>query len=526
MTRDSALLVTAFFVMAALNYAFSVALSWLLPPEQFGQVGVAQSLLLLMALVVGSGFAWTTAYDVAAAGVTDKARRSFRAAWLANTALGLLLAGGLWIAYATGWLPLGPAYRAVVPLVGLTTVLLAARSVVNGAARGLYRFGLVAVNLVGEVAIKAAGGLALVGIGAGVAGVMAGFALGAAAALAHSLWIVGPARLWRGRDWFDGQVVTATIPLFMGVLGPALMLNLDVLGLKLLAPAGQGDELIGFYQAAVILTRTPIFVAQSLTLVLFSYVAGSTEDKETRRQGEGEKRRSHLVPLSPSLPVSLSPCLLYARAAVGVWAKVLLPAGLVLALAPQAALSLFFPAPYQATAPALRIAAGGGVLLALVTLLNGVAQAAGERRRPAVAGGLAVITQLVTLTWLVPGWGALGAALSLLTGGAVALIGIAPAFIPQPRSLALYLPRSSAPLLILVASLLLLPDGGRGAAAFKLGLTGLAYLIALIGLSLSGSALRRPRPGPGTRTGHPFARFLNVLLEVDHDTPTPNPSAN
>ncbi len=410
-TRDGALMIAAFFGMAVLNYAFSVALGWLLPPEQFGQVGVAQSLLLLTALVVGSGFTWTAAYDVAALGITDETRRRFRVAWAANTVLGLLLAGGLWAAYALGWLPLGPAYRAVVPLVGLTTILLAARSVVNGAARGLYRFGPVALNLAGEVAVKVGAGLALVAIGAGVVGVMAGFAAGAAAALLHSLWIVRPARLWRGQRWLDRRVVTATAPFFVGVLGPALMLNLDVLGLKLLAPAGQGDELAGLYQAAVILARTPVFIAQSLALVLFSYAAGTI-----RENGQ-------LPSFAPHTPGRA-----YVRTAVRAWAGLLLPAGLALVLAPRAVLALFFPAHYQMAASALRVAAGGGVLLALVTLLNGVSQAAGDRRRPAVAAGLAVIVQVGILVWLVPDWGILGAALSLLAAGSVALLGLLPTF--------------------------------------------------------------------------------------------------
>ncbi len=476
--KHGTIFIAAFIATSVLNYAFGVALSWLLSPAQFGVLGVAQSLLLLTALLVGSGFAWVVAGDVAASGVTDKTRRRFRTAWTANVALGLFLAGGLWAAYAAGWLPLGPLYRTVMPLVGLTTVLLAARSVVNGAARGLYRFGPVAVNLVGEVAIKAGAGLALIAVGAGVTGVMAGFALGAAAALAHSLWIIRPARLWHGRGWSDGQVLIVTVPLFLGVLGPALMLNLDILGLKLLAPAGQGDELTGFYQAVVILARTPIFVAQSLTLVLFSYVAGmSGGDKETGGRGDKETRsREDTLLVSPS---PLRPISFYTRTAVRVWIKLFLPAGLALALAPQAALSLFFPAQYQAAAPALRIAAGGGTLLALVTLFTGVAQAAGDRRRPAVAAGLAVIAQVLTLTWLVPGWGALGAALSLFVASSVALIGLAPAFTSLLRSPAPLLLRSSAPLLALAVPLLLLPDGGRGAAAFKLGLAGLAYLMVL-----------------------------------------------
>ena len=199
-TTHSIVLVATFAATAVINYAFGVGMSWLFPPSQFGILGVAQSLLLLLALTVGSGFAWTAAQDFAALGVTDETRRRFRSAWLLNVMLGLALGGGLWAAFLFGWIPLGHGYRWAVPLVSLTTVLLAARSVVNGVVRGLYKFVPLAVNQIAEALIKAAAGLALVFAGGGVAGVMAGFAFGTAAALAHSLWVTRGARLWHPPD--------------------------------------------------------------------------------------------------------------------------------------------------------------------------------------------------------------------------------------------------------------------------------------------------------------------------------------
>jgi O-antigen/teichoic acid export membrane protein len=320
---------------------------------------------------------------------------------------------------------------------------------------------------------------------------MAGFALGTAVALVHSLWVTRATRLWRGEGWTDRQVVTTTLPLFVGLLGTALMLNLDILGLKLLALPGMGDELAGFYQAAVILARTPVFVAQSLTLVLFSYVAGSKGETSARpeemlRQGSttGDSRLG------------------YVWDAVRAWVRLLLPAGLVLMLAPRAALSLFFPLQYQAAAPALRVAAAGGVFLALVTMLTGVLQAAGDRRRPAIAAALATLTQVVVLVWLVPVWGALGAAASLLAAGGVALIGLAPALRGQVE---IRLLREGLPLLALVMPLLFLPDGGRGAALLKLGLAGLSYFAVLLGVH-RWTVSRTERPAAL------FGQFVHILM--------------
>jgi O-antigen/teichoic acid export membrane protein len=81
-TRHSAILIGAYIATSVLNYAFGVGLSWFFSPDQFGVLGVAQSLLLLVALAVGSGFTWTAAQDIAANGLNEDTRRRFR--WLSS----------------------------------------------------------------------------------------------------------------------------------------------------------------------------------------------------------------------------------------------------------------------------------------------------------------------------------------------------------------------------------------------------------------------------------------------------------
>lgn len=477
--RHSAVVIGAFIATSVLNYVFGVGLSWFLEPADYGVLGVAQSLLLVAALVVSAGFSWTANRDIAAEGLSEETRTRFRTAWLGNVILGTVVAGLLYGVYRLQILDLGPAYRAIVPLVGLTAIILAARSVLNGAAQGLYRFGPIALNQVAEVAVKFSAGLALVALGFGASGVMAAFALGAFLALLHSLWIVRPARLWEGPGWLERDVLRSTAPLFIAMLGPALMLNLDILGLKLLAPAGRGDEMAGFYQASVILARIPVFTSRSLLMVVFSYTAGA--GRQTNPPD-------------------------YARAAVRIWQRLLLPAGLALALAPQAALTIFFPATYQAAAPALRVAAAGGALLALATLLTGIAQAEGRRRFSAVAAALATTVQLVTLAWLVPRWGVLGAATSLLAAGLVAALLMGWLYVPGKLPAPSAWLKASWPLAVLAIPLLLLPDGPRLAALLKFGVAGVAYLAALF-LNLSPGEGRPSRPR-GLRMAH----LLNVLI--------------
>jgi O-antigen/teichoic acid export membrane protein len=463
--KHSLVLIVAYIAIATLNYAFGVLLSWFFSPAEFGMLGVAQSLLHLVALVAGSGFAWTAARDAAQGPVTDETRRRFRSAWLMNVVLGVFLGLGLWSVYVAGLLSLGVNYRYVIPLLSLTVILLAARSVFNGLARGLYRFEAVGLNLVGEVLVKIVVGLGLVALGFGVAGVMLGFATGAAASLLHAWWVIRPAQMWRGEGWFDKRVIGATLPLFASLLGTALMMNLDVLGLRMLSPAGQGDELSGLYQAAVILARTPVYLAQAMTLVLFSYASG----RESRITGGVEPPSNHLV------------------AALRSWSRFLVPAIIVLVIAPGTALSLFFPDHYQAADGALRVAAVGGGLLALVNLISGVLHARGQRRRPAVAAIVATVAQILVLLWLVPRLQVIGAGLSLVAAGSVALVSLSSAYwsrlwwrrkvqmLRQPAMLA----RLLVPLLLLLIPLLLLPDGHRVLAIVKFTIAGSGYLIGL-----------------------------------------------
>jgi O-antigen/teichoic acid export membrane protein len=465
-TRHSVYLVISYAVTSGLNYFFGVVLSWHFTPAQFGVLGVAQSLLLLLALAVGSGFAWTAAHDFAAGGINAETRRKFRTAWLANLVMGLGMGGLVWLSYRLHLLDFGPAYQPIIPLIVLTVVLLALRAVTNGVLRGLYLFGPVSFNLVLEVILKAGVGLGLVALGWGVKGVLLGFVVGALVSLLHSGWAVRRVNLFEGPGWFDARVIRVTIPLFVSMLSTALMLNLDVLGLKLLAPAGRGDELSGFYQAAIILARTPVFLAQALTLVVFSYAV-------RQNLGPGEQ---------PNSEHSLA-------SALRSWYRFLLPIGLVLILAPHTVLVIFFPLQYQASGFILQVATLGCVILALITLLNGVLQASPNRDRPAAIIAIATLAQIITLIVLVPRLGAYGAALSLVIAGTVTLTGLVPHLLPGMRRLGrtiqggerwAWLLRQAAPLWVMAFPLILIPDLNRMNALLKLGLAGTSYLAALL----------------------------------------------
>lgn len=486
----------AFVAASVMNYAFSLILSWILPKSEFGIFGVAQSLVMITALTVACGFPWTAAHVLASSGATSDSRKCFRACAVYNSAFGIVLAAAIWGAYAFGLLRFGEAYKYVVALVAITTVIMAMASVVIGAMRGLYHFGPVAVAMVGEVIVKVGLGLAMVALGAGVPGVMFAFAVGSGAALCYALWVIRPYGLWRGKGVLNLGVLTITAPLFWGILGPSFILNLDILGLKLLEPLSRSDHLAGHYQAAVILARLPVFIAQSIALVLFSYISSLKSATPDATQAVTRRTTRQIAIESFG----------YAKAAIKIWTRVLFPAALTFILAPHSSLNLFFPAYYLVARTSLRVAAAGGAVLALVTIIACVFQARGNRRRPAFATTVAVAVQILTLIWLVPQYHTIGAALSLLMAALVALASLGSILIHLSRTAMILMGSMTAttkavralrhvallllPILALALPLVLIPDGGRGMAGFKIGISWVSYLVALIACRLASHELR------------------------------------
>jgi O-antigen/teichoic acid export membrane protein len=58
-------LVARLALISALNYGFSLALAWLLVPEEFGKVAIVQTVLWLGAILLNAGFPWLAAIVVA-----------------------------------------------------------------------------------------------------------------------------------------------------------------------------------------------------------------------------------------------------------------------------------------------------------------------------------------------------------------------------------------------------------------------------------------------------------------------------
>ena len=170
--KGSVALLASFVAIAALNYAFAVTMSWLLPIERYGAVGVGQAVLLTGATIGAAGFPWALARAIAQARSPETQARAFRAALLGNGLLGL----GLMVVVAgvalSGRVEPAAIYTPILMMASVVIGILALNAVLSGALQGLLLLRELALVRLTEVVVKSFAGLFLVMAGLGVVGAM------------------------------------------------------------------------------------------------------------------------------------------------------------------------------------------------------------------------------------------------------------------------------------------------------------------------------------------------------------------
>lgn len=373
-------MLVSFAFTSIINYAFGIAIGWLVIPSDFGLFAFVQTLVLLGALVLNAGFAWSLTTSIA--GATPLQRPLLiRGAIIQNVVLAGILSLSVVFAFALGPLQNGLETWSIVVLVTLSMPFLAVVSVEMATMRGLERFGELAFLRIFEMACKAAGGLLLVSVGYGIQGAVAGFLIGAVLASCVGGWRVNKLVEMRVRGQVAFPPMSITINVFSSLVGLAFLLNLDIVALKLFTDDER--ELTGFYQAAIVLANTSYYVATALFDVLLPKL---TKSKDAHQQ---------LLVLSETLRVILI---------------FLVPINIVLTLEPVAVLALIFPASYIASAEPLRILAIGNIFLILTAMFVTFFNAVGRSTLAAKVILTLVTLEVVLLNVFVPRYFALGAA--------------------------------------------------------------------------------------------------------------------
>jgi O-antigen/teichoic acid export membrane protein len=223
----------------------------------------------------------------------------------------------------------------------------------------------------------------------GIGGVAMALLVSAAVAAVWSLWSLRDQ--WPGR----GPIAAArtfvdAVPLSIATTGFGMLGTLDVLLLGALGHGtGAAAAAVGIYQAAAIIGRAPFFLGSAISEAVFPHIA--------RARTLADAHRVTMTALR-FLPL------------------VLVPAQLVLLIAPKWALSIVLPAAYADATGPVRIITLGTIGLLLADVLLKALLARGFGGVVAMLVPVAVGVQLAGLALLVPPFGAIGAAWSFAAG--------------------------------------------------------------------------------------------------------------
>lgn len=464
---------------SVLNYGFSLIMGWLLLPGDFGWLAFAQAVILVAGLVLQQGFTWSLARAVANAEGGDRGPL-VRGALVANLVLAVSMGTVVAGLFAAGPLRSGLETGAVASIVALSFLFISLAATARGCAQGSERFGMVAALQVTEILCKVLAGTTLVLLGFGATGAIAGFLIGGLAATALGVYFLVYKLDVRPTGKIELPAIRLAGPMFVALLGLSLLLNLDLVALKLFT---EERTPVGYYQAGLVLANAPYYlVTVSFVQVLFVRLARLGNLPETRR-AVGE--------------------------ALGLVATLVLPIEVVLMIVPEQALLALFPDAYASGASALRLLAVGNALLILAAVLSAAFQAVGRGRVPALVFVAVVLPECLMLWRVVPTNGITGAAAVFATTAAVAFLALGTLYLREAgldvlRHTAGWLFRYAAAVVVGVAV---------GSITFGLGLGtnpavllgGGCYLVSLLLLRLLDPlALLGKRPLPGRPlTSHP-----------------------
>jgi O-antigen/teichoic acid export membrane protein len=399
----------------------SVILARGLGPAEFGIYGVIISVLTWTQLLLNGGVPGATAKLFA--------QQPERAASIEQTARAVLISAGLAL-FALGWLAapalarlLGiPSAAHVLRVALLDLPLMATYFAWQGALYGRARFGTLASSLVVHTLVKLVGIVLLAVLGLSVTGAILAQVAASIGVLGYLFAVVPPSRTMPAAELARPMLVMA-LPLSLYAMALQIHVNL---GLWLLSAAGTAGATLGFFVAALNVSRTLTVVQAVLSGLVFASMsrALAQRDESTARLHLKEGARLALLlvaPVAALLSVDANPVVTL------LFGSGYSPAGSILrwqliAFALFPLLDLCFMAlaadgraAYSAWLLAALIAPGAGLCLVLVNSHGGAGAAAAQAIVVAMGTALAALA-----TWR--RFRTLLAPLTLLrVGGATAL---------------------------------------------------------------------------------------------------------
>ncbi len=376
----------------AFRYAFLMMAGWLLTPNEYGLLGVSLAVLAIGGLLLG-GFPWAATKFTS----EDRGSFAFRTVLLANLGLAIVFGCLLYVGYSLGLLGHEGKYGFVLIFLIVLGLLAAVGGIYDGILRGLFRFKELGIIRALDQLVTL-GGVGFILLGWGLGGALLGVILGFVVATVLGWYFTRDRDFLRGGRWWEREVQSFGWPMIVGGASAYLLMNLDIIGLKIWGGA-DGDILAGQYQVALVLARMPLVMVLGTVLeTLFPFVARYSTDKEKVEAYIDRIVRYALV--------------------------FCIPIALALAILPGKLLGLLFPQTYQAAASALSVLSVGYLVLTFNFVFSKTLQAAVGPTSPALVFLVAAVVQLGLLYALVPRYGLWGAAASTALAATIALAGL------------------------------------------------------------------------------------------------------
>lgn len=391
-SRSSLITGIAFLGVSILSYAFVNVMAWLLPIADYGVLGLAQSYILIAATLLNSGFPWGLARILARQHSLQEGYRAAKSAFIGNLLLATCICTIIIIGNLFAGLRFGSNTAPMLALVLLEVALLAITAFWAGVLQGTLRFGALSFNRFIEALLKLVMSILLVSIGWGALGAVAAIIFGTIVSLLLLAWNTRQFTFWHERSWGEWGTYKDSLTIFVGLCALTIIGNIDIIGVKFFSDPQRADILTGYYQAAAVLPRIPILLANAYATALFPYMARADE--------------SHVA---NTVAIAMKYAIL-----------LIIPIDLILLALPHAIIIFVFPASYIASGPSLQIVALGSALLSITTIIVASFQARGRASIPALVLPLGVVIEVVMLRLLVPIYTIEGAAIAFCTASAFA----------------------------------------------------------------------------------------------------------
>ncbi len=455
------MMLAAFVSTNIIQTIFGIAMGWLLAPGDFGLLAFTQTVLLIAMLILNSGFPAALAAALAS-GDPGRHAKLVRGAMLANLGLSVGMSALLLVLFLLG--PFRPGFETppIAVMVVSTLPFLALIAIARATAQARERYGIMALLQVVEVAVKIVVGYALVRLGHGTAGAVAGNLAGAATAGAVGLGLMARSLRIRLIGPAERLSLGAVGGLFGALIGLTLLLNADQIMLKLVS--GAERELIGQYQAAAVLANSPYFLAGAVLPILF-----------TRTAQLGALQRTGAA----------------MREALRLGLLVIVPHSLIIAAAPDMLLSFSFPKANAAGIELVPILALANCAVTFVAILAVPFNATGNAHKPASLLASLLAAEITVLWMVVPTWHTSGAAITYVGAAAVALLMLAGAYRAElgarlTRATYIWCLRYGAALTVGALIYALMSRSGSYPSLLSAGAGAAGYAGCVAGLRLSG----------------------------------------